>query len=189
VGESEVGGTAVATEWSGGSVINLGGLPGSTFGVAFGINNAGQIVGWSVVGGTMVATEWSGGGVINLGGLPGFTFSEAFGINNAGQIVGLSDGFATEWSGGSVINLGGLPGSTASEALGINDAGRAVGVSNGSATVPEPSTWAMMLLGFAGLVFVGYRRSERPVKSLKWVSARSQPLFTMRKSPSDSAHA
>lgn len=26
------------------------------------------------------------------------------------------------------------------------------------ATVAEPSTWAMMLLGFAGLGFVGYRR-------------------------------
>jgi hypothetical protein len=25
-------------------------------------------------------------------------------------------------------------------------------------TVPEPSTWAMMLLGFAGLGFVTYRR-------------------------------
>jgi hypothetical protein len=24
---------------------------------------------------------------------------------------------------------------------------------------PEPSTWAMMLLGFAGLGFVGYRRA------------------------------
>jgi PEP-CTERM motif len=27
--------------------------------------------------------------------------------------------------------------------------------------VPEPSTWAMMLLGFAGLGFVGYRRMRR----------------------------
>jgi hypothetical protein len=27
--------------------------------------------------------------------------------------------------------------------------------------VPEPSTWAMMLLGFAGLGFVGYRRGKR----------------------------
>ena len=27
--------------------------------------------------------------------------------------------------------------------------------------VPEPSTWAMMLLGFAGLGFVGYRRTPR----------------------------
>jgi hypothetical protein len=29
------------------------------------------------------------------------------------------------------------------------------------ASVPEPSTWAMMLLGFAGLGFVGYRRAQR----------------------------
>jgi len=27
--------------------------------------------------------------------------------------------------------------------------------------VPEPSTWAMMLLGFAGLGFAGYRRAKR----------------------------
>jgi hypothetical protein len=27
--------------------------------------------------------------------------------------------------------------------------------------VPEPSTWAMMLLGFAGLGYVGYRRARR----------------------------
>jgi hypothetical protein len=26
------------------------------------------------------------------------------------------------------------------------------------APVPEPSTWVMMLLGFAGLGFIGYRR-------------------------------
>ena len=26
--------------------------------------------------------------------------------------------------------------------------------------VPEPSTWALMLLGFAGLGFAGYRRSR-----------------------------
>jgi hypothetical protein len=26
--------------------------------------------------------------------------------------------------------------------------------------VPEPSTWAMMLLGFAGLGFVGYRKAK-----------------------------
>jgi len=27
--------------------------------------------------------------------------------------------------------------------------------------VPEPSTWAMMLIGFAGLGFAGYRRSQK----------------------------
>ena len=27
--------------------------------------------------------------------------------------------------------------------------------------VPEPSTWAMMLLGFAGIGFVAYRRKQK----------------------------
>jgi hypothetical protein len=31
--------------------------------------------------------------------------------------------------------------------------------------VPEPSTWAMMLLGFAGLGYAGYRRTHRPVST------------------------
>jgi PEP-CTERM motif len=30
-----------------------------------------------------------------------------------------------------------------------------------TAPVPEPSTWTMMLVGFAGLAFAGYRRSRR----------------------------
>jgi hypothetical protein len=28
-------------------------------------------------------------------------------------------------------------------------------------TAPEPSTWAMMILGFAGLGFAGYRRAGK----------------------------
>ena len=30
------------------------------------------------------------------------------------------------------------------------------------ATVPEPSTWAMMILGFAGIGFMAYRRKSKP---------------------------
>jgi hypothetical protein len=30
-----------------------------------------------------------------------------------------------------------------------------------TATAPEPSTWAMMVLGFAGLGFAGYRRTRK----------------------------
>jgi hypothetical protein len=30
-------------------------------------------------------------------------------------------------------------------------------------TVPEPSTWAMMLLGFTGRGFAGYRTSRKGV--------------------------
>jgi hypothetical protein len=31
-----------------------------------------------------------------------------------------------------------------------------------TSAVPEPSTWAMMLLGFAGLGFMAYRRNSKP---------------------------
>ena len=58
----------VATEWSGGSVVNLGGLPGSSS--PHGINNVGQVVG-KAMSATAYATEWSDGSIINLGGLPG----------------------------------------------------------------------------------------------------------------------
>jgi PEP-CTERM motif len=30
------------------------------------------------------------------------------------------------------------------------------------APVPEPSTWAMMILGFCGLGFMAYRRKSKP---------------------------
>jgi hypothetical protein len=36
-----------------------------------------------------------------------------------------------------------------------------VTISSGASPVPEISTWAMMLLGFAGLAFAGYRASRR----------------------------
>jgi hypothetical protein len=37
-----------------------------------------------------------------------------------------------------------------------------VGQSFASLNVPEPSTWAMMLAGFAGLGYAGYRRAREP---------------------------
>jgi hypothetical protein len=36
------------------------------------------------------------------------------------------------------------------------------GVFDATASVPEPGTWAMMLLGFAGIGFMAYRRKSRP---------------------------
>jgi hypothetical protein len=30
------------------------------------------------------------------------------------------------------------------------------------AAVPEPATWAMMILGFAGVGFIAYRRTSKP---------------------------
>jgi hypothetical protein len=36
-----------------------------------------------------------------------------------------------------------------------------------TSAVPEPSTWAMMMLGFAGLGFMAYRRKSKPA----WLAA------------------
>jgi probable HAF family extracellular repeat protein len=90
VGFSYVDGRERATEWSGGSIIDLGGLPGSFGSVAQSINDAGQAVGYSFfVDGRERATEWSGGSIIDLGGLPGSLYqSVAYSINAAGQAVG-----------------------------------------------------------------------------------------------------
>jgi len=63
-----------------------------------------------------------------------------------------------------------VPGEIETELFGINDVGEVVGYysdemgdANGFAAtaVPELSTWAMVLVGFAGLSFAGYRRTRK----------------------------
>ena len=63
------------------------------------------------------------------------------------------------------------PGSASTTINGLNDKGDIVGFYTNPTTdtvdgfvgtpVPEPSTWAMMLAGFAGLGFLGYRKARR----------------------------
>jgi hypothetical protein len=43
-----------------------------------------------------------------------------------------------------------------------NAAGTTGGVGALASAVPEPSTWAMMMLGFAGVGFMAYRRKSKP---------------------------
>jgi probable HAF family extracellular repeat protein len=160
VGYSVVGGVYYATEWSGGSIINLGVLLGTESTEALGINNAGDAVGdaFSLDGASSYAAEWSGGLATDLGSPPDAAHSVAYGINDEGLIVGDSEFGSTdravEWEDGSPIILGqdGL----ISVAQAINDNGVVVG-----GETPEPSTWAMMLVGFAGLGFAGYRSTRR----------------------------
>jgi probable HAF family extracellular repeat protein len=104
-------------------------------GVAFGINNQGQAVGYS---GTCTAANyavvWDNGIATALPDL-GDQGAIAFAINSHGQIVGQavnSDGtaLAALWQNNSVKNLGGLlPGDVASFATSINSWGQAVGSS------------------------------------------------------------
>jgi hypothetical protein len=91
--------------------------------------------------------------------------------------------YATLWSDGNAINLNdeltssGI-GWTLQGAQSINDFGQIVGYGInpegaldaflltpclwcGASAVPEPSTWAMMLIGFAGLGFAGFRRAQK----------------------------
>jgi hypothetical protein len=44
-----------------------------------------------------------------------------------------------------------------------NAAGLTGSVGALASAVPEPSTWAMMVLGFAGVGFMAYRRKSKPV--------------------------
>ena len=135
--------------------------------------------------GLLHATVWNGTTPTELGTLPGGFQSFAVGINDRGQVVGYTDingsNIATIWNGSDPTNLGTLPGGISSEALGINDLGDIVGYSfiNGGTfdavvwtpvtAVPEPSTWAMLLLGFAGIGFMAYRRKAKPLD--QWWSA------------------
>jgi PEP-CTERM motif len=50
-----------------------------------------------------------------------------------------------------------------------------------TAPVPEPSTWAMLFAGFAGLAFLGWRRARRR-GSRGLIAAASDPIKGRRTS-------
>jgi hypothetical protein len=70
----------------------------------------------------------------------------------AGQEIGQIALAQHAIGGGIVNNYLGQPGG------GVGGNG---GLSSNVANTPEPSTWAMMLIGFAGLGYAGYRRASR----------------------------
>jgi len=162
--------------------------PGSQgFNAAKAINASGWSVGSSVTLTSSEAVLWSPSGkatVLQYPGGQGYSYAEA--INDAGWSVGISDtasgvcnpfgeeGCSYEavlWSpSGKATNLGAILGSawTDTFAVGLNGRGDIIGYGDYHggrygfllAPVPEPSTWMMMLAGFAGLGFAGYRRAK-----------------------------
>ena len=121
--------------WHKGKAQTLPTIGSDPDGVAFGINNQGQAVGYS--GTCTVANEavvWENGTATPLQDLGGH-FAIAYAINSHGQIVGQavnSDGtpLAALWQNNTVTSLGPLPpGDVAAFATSINNRGQVVGSS------------------------------------------------------------
>ena len=146
------------------------------------INNLGQIVGLynDANGGISPPFLFSNGIFTTLPVPVGATYFQPNGINDAGRIVGLSIGSNNDAHGFTYIDgvytpfddpLAGAGPNQFTDPMAINDLGQIVGLyidANGidhaflaTPSVPEPSTWAMMILGFAGVGFMSYRRSRK----------------------------
>jgi probable HAF family extracellular repeat protein len=127
--------TTLGVLWTKGKAQPLPTVGSDPDGIAFGINNRGQAVGYSGTCTTALhAVMWENGTAVVLADL-GFPRSNiAFAINNRGQIAGkvrTADGttyVAALWQpDGTLTNLGILPGDFAAFATGINNRGQVVG--------------------------------------------------------------
>jgi len=119
-----------------GALVSLGRLPGGGESHAWGINDAGLVVGVAESAeGADRAVLWEDAEITDLGTLGGAD-SGASAINARGEIAGAArtrDGalHACIWAGGAIADVGTLDGSRHSRALGINDRGQVVGVAAG----------------------------------------------------------
>jgi probable HAF family extracellular repeat protein len=121
------------------TIVDLGTLPGKTESDAFGINAAGQVVGFSQTafsqtGDSNAFLYTSQSGMQAIPEVPGGSLSGGRGINDAGQAVGSSwiDSALTDHaflysSAGGSQDLDPLLGGNGSDAWGINNAGQVVG--------------------------------------------------------------
>ena len=146
-------------------------LPANTNSQATGVNDTGEVVGFYQEGPNSSPLFH---GFTDIGGsitsflVPGSVSTQALGVNDLGEIVGdyvdaggVMHGFLD--NGGVFATLD-PAGSIATTINGINDSGTVVGfyvnaddstIGTIGTPVPEPATWAMMLLGFVGLGFLG----------------------------------
>ncbi len=129
--------------------------------------------------------SYSGGGYsgsgefITEGGVSQFTVIGVSGTANGSEITGLSvygssDQLLFYPESGSYVDYYGISFETASGLaynLFYSNSYNWISPSNGvpyeplalTVAAPEPSTWALLLAGFAGLSFAGFRRSDQSV--------------------------
>lgn len=160
VGTSDDASTrAQAFRWTAaGGMVGIGLLPGAIFGIASAVNEDGSvIVGTSGNGSTLQAFIWTEAtGMVSLSDLlvadgvdlTGWTLEAATGISADGHIIV-----------GNGINP-----------LGLHEAWIVRLPFAGA--VPELSTWAMMILGFAGIGFMAYRRRNITPLCAAWATPR-----------------
>lgn len=142
------------------------------------INNAGVAVGFAETNTTNYhAALWRDGQTVDLSPMAG---SMAFGINNGGQIVGTNGSHAVLWFNSSETDLNDLldadskqQGWVLRDATGINDLGWIVGNAFNYQTqqthaylmavtsVPEASSFNLMLLGVLGICVSGLRQNSK----------------------------
>jgi len=149
--------------WGKGGVTQLKLPAGDSDGVAWAINDQGQVVGASGscqgfdVNSQVYLREkrallWQSGTVVDLGNLGGtgaLAGIHACALNNRGQVVGHSDvtgdktfhGFVWTWQTG-MLDMGTLPGDAASLGLGISDKGVTVGASLDQMFTPRAIVFA-----------------------------------------------
>ncbi len=150
-----------AFSWFQGDLVALPTLGGS-FGLAYGVNNAGQIVGASSTKGDteVLAVIWTQSELLDLGVLPGGSNSVGRAVNNDMKVAGVADtsdsyehAFLWQPKTGMIDlgTLGASPGN--SVAYGINNLDQVVGQSETADGMPHAFLWAdgkMLDLGTLG---------------------------------------
>jgi probable HAF family extracellular repeat protein len=123
--------------WDGHKMVDIGSL-GGTYGVAYAVNNRGQVTGVSHVSDeSQHAFFWPGrdGKIVDLGTLGG-TRSEAKAINDKGDVTGAArlpgdtGPHAVLWRNGGIVDLGVIPGDLCAEGMSLNSRPQVVGFSN-----------------------------------------------------------
>lgn len=155
-----------------GSMTSVGYTDGTNGSIAFAVSNSGYVVGASMYNqGSGVPFIWSAATGIEAIALPtGASSAYAHGVNDEGWVVGVGSGiYAVPFlaEGGTTYTLQQLLGAntgwnlstnTSSSAMAIDDSGTIIGtgIYNGQthafemeliSAVPEPSSWALLLVG------------------------------------------